>query len=146
MLHTNERIIKHKVGLSNLAEELYNVARACHLMGVFRDTIYRYKDAVDDGGVDALLDANRKKANLKNRVDPGIEAAAIKYAIDYPARGHVRVSNELRKLGTFVAPSGVPPAHFLCRGRFIRGSKFDANPGANGSVLVPFNIERPVLP
>lgn len=107
MLHTNERIIKHKVGLLNLAEELGNVARACQLMGVSRDTFYRYKDAVDDGGVDALLDANRKKANLKNRVDPQIEAAVIKYAIDFPAHGQVRVSNELRKLGTFVSPSGV---------------------------------------
>jgi transposase InsO family protein len=107
MLHTNERIIKHKVGLLNLAEELGNVARACQLMGVFRDTFYRYRDAVDDGGVDALLDANRKKANLKNRVDPQIEVTVVKYAIDFPAHGQVRVSNELRKLGIFVSPSGV---------------------------------------
>ena len=107
MLHTNERIIKHKVGLLNLAEELGNVARACQLMGVSRDTFYRYKDAVDDGGVDALLDANRKKANLKNRVDPQIEAAVVKYAVDFPAHGQVRVSNELRKAGVFVSPSGV---------------------------------------
>jgi transposase InsO family protein len=107
MLHTNERIIKHKVGLLNLAEELGNVARACQLMGVSRDTFYRYKDAVDDGGVDALLDANRKKANLKNRVDPQIEVAVVKYAIDFPAHGQVRVSNELRKAGVFVSPSGV---------------------------------------
>ena len=107
MLHTNERIIKHKVGLLNLAEELGNVARACQLMGVSRDTFYRYKDAVDDGGVDALLDANRKKANLKNRVDPQIEASVVKYAIDFPAHGQVRVSNELRKAGVFVSPSGV---------------------------------------
>jgi hypothetical protein len=41
MLHTNERIIKHKVGLLNLAEELGNVAKACQLMGVSRDTFYR---------------------------------------------------------------------------------------------------------
>lgn len=107
MLHTNERIIKHKVGLLNLAEELGNVARACQLMGVSRDTFYRYKDAVEDGGVDALLDANRKKANLKNRVDPQIEVAVVKYAIDFPAHGQVRVSNELRKAGVFVSPSGV---------------------------------------
>ena len=33
MLQTNERIIRHKVGLLNLAEELGNVSRACKLMG-----------------------------------------------------------------------------------------------------------------
>jgi hypothetical protein len=104
MLHTNERIIKHKVGLLNLAEELGNVAKACQLMGVSRDTFYRYKGAVDEGGVDALLDANRKKANIKNRVDPQVEAAVVKYAIDFPAHGQIRVSNELRKAGVFVSP------------------------------------------
>ncbi|MFV0477840.1 MAG: helix-turn-helix domain-containing protein, partial [Parahaliea sp.] len=50
MLHTNERIIKHKVGLLNLAEELGNVAKACQLMGVSRDTFYRYKGAVEEDG------------------------------------------------------------------------------------------------
>jgi len=29
MLHGNERIVKHKIGLLNLAEELSNVSRAC---------------------------------------------------------------------------------------------------------------------
>ncbi len=107
MLHTNERIIKHKVGLLNLAEELGNVSKACQIMGVSRDTFYRYKGAVDDGGFDALLDQNRKKPNRKNRVDPQIESAVVEYAIDFPAHGQVRVSNELRKTGVFVSPSGV---------------------------------------
>jgi transposase len=107
MLHTNERIIKHKVGLLNPAEELGNVSKACQIMGVSRDTFYRYKGAVDDDGFDALLDENRKKPNMKNRVDPQIESAVVKYAIDFPAHGQVRVSNELRKKGVFVSPSGV---------------------------------------
>ena len=50
MLNGNERIIRHKVGLLNLAEELGNVSKACRVMGVSRDTFYRYKDAVDSGG------------------------------------------------------------------------------------------------
>ncbi len=29
MIHTNEKVIKHKVGLLNLAEELGNVSKAC---------------------------------------------------------------------------------------------------------------------
>jgi hypothetical protein len=29
MLHTNERIIKNKVGLINLAEEFQNISKAC---------------------------------------------------------------------------------------------------------------------
>ena len=47
MIHTNDNVIKHKVGLLNLAEELGNVSKACKMMGLSRDTFYCYKDAVD---------------------------------------------------------------------------------------------------
>lgn len=107
MLDNNERIIKHKVGLLNLAEELGNVSRACKLMGLSRDTFYRYKSAVEDGGLEALYDANRRKANYKNRIEASIEKAVCEYAFEQPAYGQVRVSNELRKRGIFVSPSGV---------------------------------------
>lgn len=107
MIHTNDRIVKHKVGLLNLADELGNISKACKMMGVSRDTFYRYKEAVDDGGVEALLDRPRKVPNHKNRVDPNIEAAVVQYAVDEPAHGQVRVSNELRKKGVFISPSGV---------------------------------------
>ncbi len=30
MLQSNQKIIRHKVGLLNLAEELGNVSKACH--------------------------------------------------------------------------------------------------------------------
>ncbi len=52
MLQCNEKIIKHKVGLLNLAEEFGNVSKACQIMGLSRDTFYRYRDAVEDGGVE----------------------------------------------------------------------------------------------
>lgn len=107
MLHSNERIIKHKVGLLNLAEELGNVAQACRVMGLSRDTFYRYKEAVDGGGVEALLEKNRRKPNLKNRVDEPTELAVTTYALDWPAHGQTRASNELRKLGVFISASGV---------------------------------------
>lgn len=107
MIHTNDRIVKHKVGLLNLADELGNISKACKMMGVSRDTFYRYRDAVNDGGVKALLDQSRRIPNRKNRVDETIENAVIEYAIQDPAHGQVRVSNELRKKGIFVSPSGV---------------------------------------
>ncbi|SDP42682.1 helix-turn-helix domain-containing protein, partial [Desulforhopalus singaporensis] len=75
MIHGNQRIVKHKIGLLNLAEELSNVSRACKIMGLSRDTFYRYKAAVEDGGVEALIDKNRRKPNVKNRVDELTEEA-----------------------------------------------------------------------
>lgn len=107
MLHGSKKIIKHKVGLLNLAEELGNVSQACRIMGLSRDTFYRYKSAVDEGGIESLIDQNRRKPNIKNRVDESTENAVVEYAINEPAHGQVRASNELRKRGIFISPSGV---------------------------------------
>jgi len=107
MNHINKKIINNKLGLLNLAEELNNISQACKLMGVSRDTFYRYKEAHDEGGVEALLDKNRRKPNLKNRVDQAIEKVVCDYAIENPAQGQTRTSNELRAQGTFVSPSGI---------------------------------------
>ncbi len=107
MLETNQMIIKHKLGLLNLAEELGNVSKACKVMGLLGDTCYRYKAAIDEGGIEALFDKTRRKPNHKNRVEQHVEDAVVAYAIEPPAHGQVRVSNQLRKRGTFVNPSGV---------------------------------------
>ena len=102
-----QKVIKHKIGLLNLAAELGNVSRACKVMGFSRDTFYRYQAAVETGGVEALIDANRRKPNIKNRVEEATEEAVTAFALEQPAFGQVRVSNELRKRGIFVSPSGV---------------------------------------
>lgn len=107
MIHTTEKVIKHKVGLLNLAQELGNVSKACQVMGLSRDTFYRYRAAVDENGVEALFEKNRRKPNYKNRIDSSIGTAVLEYALEEPAHGQTRTSNELRKRGVFVSPSGV---------------------------------------
>jgi len=106
MLHTSNPIIKHKAGLLNLAEELGNVSRACKVMGVSRDTFYRYRELVDDGGIDNLINKSRRAPNTKNRVDETIEQAVIAYAIEQPTHGQHRTSNELSRIGVFASGSG----------------------------------------
>ena len=106
-MSTQQKIIKNKLGLLKLAEELGNVSRACRVMGYSRDTFYRYKQAVDEGGVEALVEASRRKPNLHNRVAEEIEQAVLELAVEEPALGQVRVSNELRKRGLILSPAGV---------------------------------------
>ncbi|GLZ23263.1 hypothetical protein Bpla01_67910 [Burkholderia plantarii] len=99
MSSLNQNIIRHKFGLLNLATELGNVSKACQVMGLSRATFYRYRNAVAEGGLDALFDSNRRKPNRGNRVDEAAETAVLAYAIEQPAHGQVRVGNELRRCG-----------------------------------------------
>lgn len=107
MLHTNQKVIKNKVGLINLAQELGNISKACKIMGYSRETFYRYQEAVEQGGIEALLEKTRRKPNLQNRVEEAVEKRVITYAIDFPTYGQLRTSNELRKEGICISASGV---------------------------------------
>jgi hypothetical protein len=98
----NHSVIKHKMGLLNLAEELQTISQACRVMGVSRDTFYRTQGDEGNG-----LHQDRRRPNPKNRVDEVVEQAVLAFALENPAAGQVRVSNELRKRGTLVSPTGV---------------------------------------
>ena len=102
-----EKLIKNKLGLIELAKHLGNVSDACKVLGYSRDTFYRWKEAYEEGGEEALQELTRRKPNRKNRVSEHIEESVLKHSYEYPAHGQVRVSNELRKEGISISPGGV---------------------------------------
>ena len=106
-MQSNTKVIRNKLGLLNLAQELKNVSQACKMLGYSRDTFYRYRDLVDEGGEIALHDKSRRKPNLKNRIDDATETSVVQMAFNFPAYGQLRASNELRKNGIFISPAGV---------------------------------------
>jgi transposase InsO family protein len=104
---TEDKLIRSKMGLLELAGYLQNVSRACQVMGYSRDTFYRVKNAYDEGGVEALYEQNRRVPNHKNRVSLEVEEAVVAMAYEDPSLGQKRVSSELTRRGLFISPAGV---------------------------------------
>jgi len=95
------------MGLLKLAEKLGNVSEACKVLGYSRDSFYRFQKLYEDGGGLALKEISRSKSILKNRIDPSLEAIIVSYAVEQPAHGQLRASNELSKRGNNVTSSTV---------------------------------------
>lgn len=107
MTMQERKVIRAKVGLLELAKQLGSVSQACKVLGYSRDSFYRFRDLYDRGGELALAEITKRKPNLKNRVAPEVEEAVVALAIDQPAWGQTRASNELKKRGIEVSPFGV---------------------------------------
>lgn len=100
-------IIRRKVNIVQLSEQLGNISEACRKLGVSRQHYYDIKSALETDGIEGLLEKARNKPRFKNRVASEIEERVLSYSLEFPTHGQVRVANELKKEGMRLSPGGV---------------------------------------
>ena len=103
----DQKIIRAKVGVLELAKQLGNVSQACKMMGYSRDSFYHFKELYETGGELALQELTRRKPLLANRTAPEIEALILDLSLEQPAFGQIRIANEVRQRGHSISPAGV---------------------------------------
>lgn len=88
--------IQKKLDVLALADKLGNVAEASRLSGVSRDTIYRHRKLVKEGGADALKRQEMPNLHHKNRTDRAVEQVVIEFSLANPHLGQTQVSRLLK--------------------------------------------------
>ena len=89
--------IQKKLEVLELAEKLGNVTEAARISGVSRDTIYRHRKLIKEGGIQSLKRQVRADHIHGNRTDQEITNTVIEFSLDNPHLGQAQVSNQLKK-------------------------------------------------
>lgn len=89
--------IQKKLEVLELAEQLGNVSEASRISGVSRDTIYRHRRLIKEGGIQALKRQVNEDNVHGNQTDDEIANTVIEFSLDNPHLGQLQVSNHLRK-------------------------------------------------
>lgn len=103
----SQYIINRKLNIVELGKMLGNISEACRKLGVSRQHYYDIKRAIDEEGLEGLLEKSRRIPRIGNRVAPEIEQKLLDYSLEFPTHGQARVANELRKQGIQISPGGV---------------------------------------
>ncbi len=103
----DQYVIRRKLNILELGETLGNISEACRKLGVSRQHHYDIKSAVEEDGVEGLLEKSRRVPRIGNRVSPEIEQKVLDYSLEFPTQGQKRVSNEFKKQGIQISDGGV---------------------------------------
>jgi transposase InsO family protein len=102
-----EMLLKHKMSLLQLVEQLHNIRLACKMMGVSRQHYYDIKERFEQAGVDGLKEKPRSAPDMPNKTPDSLEGIIIDYSLKHPTYGKDRVAIQLRFQGIAISPSGV---------------------------------------
>jgi len=85
-------IINRKLNILELGRTLGNISEACRRLGVSRQHYYDIKEAIQEEGIEGLIEKSRRSARIGNRVPPEIEQKVLDYSLEYPTQGQYTYS------------------------------------------------------
>ena len=106
-MSTREKLIKARLGMLALAEELRNISLACKRAGISRSHFYEIKEAFEKYGPDGLAPLQRRSPRMPNQTPPEIERQILDMTAQFPTYSYLRISGQLRLVGIGVSPSTV---------------------------------------
>jgi Helix-turn-helix domain len=112
-MSTTEKLIKARMGMLALAEQLNNVSAACRRAGISRSHYYEIKEAFEKFGSEGLAPQTRRKPRMLNQTPPELEAQILEMTERYPTYSYLRISDQLKLVGIGLAihgPRGVATA------------------------------------
>ena len=113
-----QKVIRAKVGLLELARQLGNVSQACEMTGYSRGGFYRFKDLYEAGEL-ALQELTRRKPILKNRVDPALKSKPVELSLDWLSQDGARRRQALGRDGAATDEAPAEPGSFFGRRHLI---------------------------
>ena len=100
-------IISRKLNKLELGEVLGNISQACRKLGVSRQHYYDIKQAIEEEGLEGLLEKSRRVPRVGIRVALEIERKVLEYSLEYPTHGQVRAANELKRQWVQISAGGM---------------------------------------
>lgn len=105
---TQDKVVRRKLSLIELASEMNNVSRACKIMGYSRQQFYEIRRNYQIYGSAGLIDRlPGARGPHPNRVAAEVEQAILAHSLDHPCHGALRVAQELSLQTVHVSSTGV---------------------------------------
>jgi len=136
-------IIQRKLNILELGRTLGNISEACRKLGISRQHYYDIKQAIEEAGLEGLLEKSRKVPRIGNRVAVEIEQRVLDYALQFPTHGQTRVANELRKAGIQISAGGIRSIwqrHDLTI-KALRLKRLEKWAAENSGILTEFQVQ-----
>ena len=77
----SQYIINRKLNILELCQALENISEACRKLGISRQHYYDIKQAIEEEGLEGLLEKSRCVPRIGNRVAPEIEQKVLEYSL-----------------------------------------------------------------